>query len=169
MSGRDSGYICNRCILDSYRWNPRLYFTPFTPFYSFTPSCTTPLLPHSPILRPAYLSSLKLLWLKPPNTPFRSLPMTQNTKNKMIISSIDFFLYDYQYKDTKKQPIRQTYRGLINNFLYSSAAVPFILFRLLLIARTAGLTAVEFYPILVEYAPDRAFATKPADRPDVVK
>ena len=36
----------------------------------------------------AYLSSLKLLLLKPPNTPFKSLPTTQNTSKKRTFIEI---------------------------------------------------------------------------------
>ncbi len=106
-------------------------------------------------LRPAYLSSLKLLWLKPPNTPFRSLPTTQNTKNKMIISPMVLLFYTIINIKIRKNCRQSKYTGLINNLLYSSlAAVLFILFRLFLVTRAAGLTAVELYPVPVEYAPD---------------
>lgn len=148
-----------------------LIFTPFHFLSTTSRLLSQPLLSHSPILRPAYLSSLKLLWLKPPNTPFKSLPITQNTKNKIIISPINLtILYKYQHKDTEKRLINQIYADLINNLSLSAVAVfRFILFRLPLVARTAGLAAIEFYPVLVEHAPDRAFATETADTPDVVK
>lgn len=148
-----------------------LIFAPFHFLSTASRLLSQPLLSHSPILRPAYLSSLKLLWLKPPNTPLRSLPITQNTRNRMIISPINLtILYSYQHKDTKKQPTTQRYSDLINNILHSDiTVVPFILFRLMLVARAAGLPTIEFYPVLVKHAPDRAFAAETADSPDVVK
>lgn len=59
------------------------------PSYNFTPLEPVFFDRIYPIPWLAYLSSLKLLLLKPPNTPFKSLPTTQNTSNTIIISPIN--------------------------------------------------------------------------------
>lgn len=87
ISNMDSGYIAT-----DVSWIPvagssvYIYSIPLP--FTISRLLNQSFWPYVPIPWLAYLSSLKLLLLKPPNTPFRSLPTTQNTSNTIIISPI---------------------------------------------------------------------------------
>lgn len=139
------------------------------PSYNFTPLEPVFFDRIYPIPWLAYLSSLKLLLLKPPNTPFKSLPTTQNTSNTIIISPISLTFIVLTIIKIQIITEKQIYDPDYLKILSGATFICSVLFRVLFDTRTAGLATIKFYAIFIEYAPNRTFAAKTACSPNVIE